>query len=157
MERQLERRGLIFVRLDPKYSTSEADAGWAVRSNGIGVDGSDVPRFCTPVARRAVRELGWSSCGTRRAPRDPTHTPVRSVAPSLLVSLPHRQCQKGSTKGPPIFGHPVCWLSSSVVSCNPRCLGVPCQMRPSACHMCSEVPEDLRVRTENLRGGGLVF
>ncbi|CAJ1348955.1 unnamed protein product [Effrenium voratum] len=31
--------------------------------NYLGFGGVD--EFCTPVARRAVRELGWSSCGTR--------------------------------------------------------------------------------------------
>ena len=43
---------------------------WIIQLSVVQPSGKTlVARFCTPAARRAVRELGWSSCGTRWEPR----------------------------------------------------------------------------------------
>eukprot|EP00435_Cladocopium_sp_Y103_P018645 s470_g4.t1 len=50
--------------------------------NYLGFGGVD--EFCTPAARRAVRELGWSSCATRWEPRAEIHRELeREVAKYL--------------------------------------------------------------------------
>ena len=57
-----------FIMLNPLSPTF--NTFWIIKLSVVrAVAPHFLARFCTPAARRAVRELGWSSCGTRWEPR----------------------------------------------------------------------------------------